>query len=389
LESKSADLADCFIQMIKLAVAINRIPLTNPFKADTIKIFNRRYLEFQHPAYQMAYFMHPYYRGNTNFYSICYDKLTNISLYIGSSLKDSGFRDVALTSIRLWQSLGHSEESSKELISQLRRFEGRLAPFDLPYTIGIDTPSIWWGSIRQKPRRLAELACHVFSINPSQASCERNFSTLKWLLGNYRTRTTITRLEGMAKVRSYHTSNIQDGLSYKSELTEAELREVIRNTAIGSIMEMENDNGDEELPDSDSLSDDSSLDIQFSSTILELSNTIDLTSSHFQEQEFEEAIISIDNDEVIESGNMDYDPENLVDYFLLGENCNERETEEEKESEEESEEERDEDKDEERDENEERDEEKERENEREEKSMEKGKGREKERYGMESDEEKF
>ena len=102
-----------------------------------------------------------------------------IEVYIGLGLKDGGFRDVALTSIRLWQSLGHSEESSKELVSQLRRFEARLAPFDLPYTIGVDTPSIWWGSIRTRPRHLAELADRIFSINPSQASCKRNFSTLK------------------------------------------------------------------------------------------------------------------------------------------------------------------------------------------------------------------
>jgi len=78
-----------------------------------------------------------------------------------------------------------------------------LVPFDLLYTTGINTPSIWWGSIRTKPRRLAELADHIFFINPSQAFCERNFLTLKWLLGNYRTRTTVMKLEGMAKVRSY------------------------------------------------------------------------------------------------------------------------------------------------------------------------------------------
>ena len=123
MESKSADLADCFVQMIKLAVAIYRIPLTNPFKAHAIRVFNRRYLEFQNPAYQMAYFMHPYYRGNTDFYFIIF--ITNLltKVYIGLGLKDGGFRDVALTSIRLWQSLGHSEESSKELVSQLRQFE--------------------------------------------------------------------------------------------------------------------------------------------------------------------------------------------------------------------------------------------------------------------------
>src|SRR5215467_7742500 len=137
----------------------------------------------------------------------------------------------------------------------------------------------------------------------------------------------------MAKVRLYYMSNIQDGLSYKSELTEAELREVTRNTAIGSILEMENDDDDDDSDDDDEELQSDFDDSQFSSTTLELSSTVDLAGSYFQGQEFEEVIVDINNDEVIESGNMDYYPENLVDYFL---SC-EREGEEEREVEEERE----------------------------------------------------
>ena len=63
LEAKSASLADCFIQMIKLAVAIFRLPSSNLYKPAAIQVFNRRYLEFQHPAYLLCYCLHPYYRG--------------------------------------------------------------------------------------------------------------------------------------------------------------------------------------------------------------------------------------------------------------------------------------------------------------------------------------
>lgn len=62
LEARSASLADCFIQMIKLAVAIFRLPSSNLYKSAAIQIFNRRYLEFQHPAYLLCYCLHPYYR---------------------------------------------------------------------------------------------------------------------------------------------------------------------------------------------------------------------------------------------------------------------------------------------------------------------------------------
>lgn len=63
LESNTATLANCFIYMIKLAVAIYQLPNSNPFKISVIHIFNNRYLEFQHPAYLLCYFVHPQYRG--------------------------------------------------------------------------------------------------------------------------------------------------------------------------------------------------------------------------------------------------------------------------------------------------------------------------------------
>ena len=48
--------------MIKLAVAIFRLPSPNPYKASAIQIFNYHYLEFQYPAYLLCYFLHSYYQ---------------------------------------------------------------------------------------------------------------------------------------------------------------------------------------------------------------------------------------------------------------------------------------------------------------------------------------
>ncbi|EXX67153.1 hypothetical protein RirG_117030 [Rhizophagus irregularis DAOM 197198w] len=84
--------------MIKLAIAIFRLPSSNPFKASAIQIFNRRYLEFQHPAYLLCYFLHPYYRG--------------------LGLNDEGFRNAAITATTLWQNLGYSEQECRELLTQ-------------------------------------------------------------------------------------------------------------------------------------------------------------------------------------------------------------------------------------------------------------------------------
>ena len=115
-------------------------------------------------------------------------------------LNDDGFRDAAITASTLWKNLGYSEQESKELISQFRRFDQKLNPYDLPYEISTDTPELWWSSIRNKPYHLRNLALRLFAITPSQANCERNFSILKWMIGNRRTRLNVNKLEGMSKI---------------------------------------------------------------------------------------------------------------------------------------------------------------------------------------------
>src|SRR6185312_14072934 len=109
----------------------------------------------------------------------------------------------------------------------------------------MDTPILWWGSIKTKPRHLAELACRLFSILPSQASCERNFSILKWMIGDKRISLSVDNLESMAKVRSYYMTNIKSELNdYGKELTETELREAVTISAVAEIMASEEESSD-------------------------------------------------------------------------------------------------------------------------------------------------
>ena len=49
---------------------------------------------------------------------------------------------------------------------------------------------------------------------PSQAGCERNFSTLGWFFGDRRNRLSVSHVESMAKVRSYYLTNIKKELAY-------------------------------------------------------------------------------------------------------------------------------------------------------------------------------
>ncbi|CAH1765329.1 18292_t:CDS:2, partial [Entrophospora sp. SA101] len=56
------------------------------------------------------------------------------------------------------------------------------------------------------------LALHLYAISPSQAVCEHNFSTLKWMYGDYQTKLNIYKVEAMCKIHSYYISNLDKEL---------------------------------------------------------------------------------------------------------------------------------------------------------------------------------
>lgn len=68
LERANINLADCFIQLIKLAVSINNMPNDQmvAFKQYCIKVINQRWGTFDIQPYLLAYFLHPLYRGKYN-----------------------------------------------------------------------------------------------------------------------------------------------------------------------------------------------------------------------------------------------------------------------------------------------------------------------------------
>ncbi|EXX78712.1 hypothetical protein RirG_012670 [Rhizophagus irregularis DAOM 197198w] len=263
--------------MIKLAIAIFRLPSSNPYKVSAIQIFNRRYLEFQHPAYLLCYFLHPYYRG--------------------LSLNGEGFRNAAITATTLWQNLGYSEQECKELLTQFQKYDQKLKPYDLSYEKNMDMPELWWDSIRSKPYHLRNLALRLFGIAVLQTGCERNFSTLKWIIGDRRTRLDVQKLEGISKIRSYYLTSIKNELSYYGKhLDEAELREVANISAVGEIVALDdnNDNTNYLLLEEDQ-------------------DIIDLTQPIFENLE------NIDNNTSEETNidrNMDFNPIDLVNQVL-------------------------------------------------------------------------
>lgn len=75
-------MADCFVELIKMARIISEISIQNlEFKEKCIAIFNKRWKEFDINIYMLAFFLHPKYRGK-NFY--IFILIILIKLYISN-----------------------------------------------------------------------------------------------------------------------------------------------------------------------------------------------------------------------------------------------------------------------------------------------------------------
>jgi hypothetical protein len=75
LEYNTTTLADCFLELLKMANAISAISSIQniTFRQQCIAIFNKRWKEFDINTYMLAFFLHPKYRGkNINIYLFIY-----------------------------------------------------------------------------------------------------------------------------------------------------------------------------------------------------------------------------------------------------------------------------------------------------------------------------
>ncbi|CAG8635797.1 13150_t:CDS:2, partial [Racocetra fulgida] len=123
VEANRSTLADCYINLMKIATAIQNLPTDEykGFRNYCIRKFNSRFDEFNDSAYQLAYFLHPAYKG--------------------VRLKFGTFPLIANPN-----------------------------PYIASYMIGRDTPLMWWNTCEAKPNclqhRLEGLA-KVYQFNLS------------------------------------------------------------------------------------------------------------------------------------------------------------------------------------------------------------------------------
>jgi hypothetical protein len=61
-----------FLELIKMAAAIKQTSnyLDSDFKKECIKIYNKRWMQFDTDLYLVAFFLHPKYRGKFNYFAL-------------------------------------------------------------------------------------------------------------------------------------------------------------------------------------------------------------------------------------------------------------------------------------------------------------------------------
>ncbi|CAG8738300.1 6672_t:CDS:2 [Gigaspora margarita] len=263
LEARNADLAECFIGLTRLATSINRIESRNQWRTLMINNFNRR-------------------RG----------------------LQQTALNKIYETASLIWYNFRYTEVSCLNLLSEMRLWKRK------------ETPLKWWMSINvhEENDQLQELALFLFSIVPSQAVCERNFSTLKWLFGDKRTQLNLLRIESIAKIRSFYISNTDKELRiYGKDMNDKDLKESLNNSVIIQPTE------DLEIDD-----DHDNYSQQILTDNLNLSQLVDLTLPEFLSTNnslFESATNRLSSHErAYNLENREYDPVQLAQQMINEEN---------------------------------------------------------------------
>ncbi|RHZ76909.1 hypothetical protein Glove_187g165 [Diversispora epigaea] len=275
LEARNANLADCFIGLIKLSAKINQIQFGNPWKSIIISNYNYRLGEFINNTYILAYWFHPLYRG-------------------------VGLKQVALNGIYeiasiMWYNLSYSEESCLKLLMEMRSWKRNVAPYNLPYNAHRETPMKW------------------------------NFSMLKWFFGERRTNLNLSKIESITKIRSYYISNIDKEIQFRNkDLSESELRKNINESVItydifeknGILERDEDDERNRNLRELEEAPEDENV----SSISLNINQFVDLTLLAFLSTG--DSLFGFTNnrqntnERSNNSGNMEYDPIRLAQRVL-------------------------------------------------------------------------
>ena len=133
--------------------------------------------------------------------------------------------------------IGNDQKSCESLFFQMRKYKLRSEPYEEEYKASDETITAWWLATDDTESYLQELALYVLSVTPHSASCERVFSTLGWLYGKRRLRLQTSKVESMAKIRSFYISKVNEELKYASSKYSKDELKVMVNESLNNLEE--------------------------------------------------------------------------------------------------------------------------------------------------------
>lgn len=315
LETKSATLADCFLQLIRLSYAIKTLPESNSlFQQKCIEAFNKRWKQFDFRLYMLAYLLHPSYRGK--------------------GFRQSVYRKVVYWAIEnVWMKMDGGKNSSAVLIAQLASYRNREAPYNDEYISTYYTVQSWWQLVEQEEGTnnfIQQLALKIFSITPHNSDCERIFSIMGWYMNKRRTKMSVDRLQNITKLHTYYVSNAKTELKYVAQdmnnMHDDEFHQLIRS----SIQDIDDDDydmdGEEDEEEDEDDDDDDLVDIEEdekfgeenNNQLLQSENYFNLVSAELAEllKTQEPCVIIEPPVAEIDHGEKEFDLEALLDQHL-------------------------------------------------------------------------
>jgi hAT family C-terminal dimerisation region len=205
--------------------------------------------------------------------------------------------------------MGYNKNSCSELISQLRIYKLKEAPYNLSYLEGSDTPLKWWNTCFSTQNQLQQLAIQLFSITPHAASCERIWSSIGWIYGKRRTQLSVQTVESLTKIYRFYMSNVKKELrNYQTSISENEIIELVNKSLSDTYEEPTEENEAIILSNLNKIEPIERFD---NNEILEIDSIFNLEPivmiEYMDVSQFEYQNIELD-----EENNSDYDVEDLI-----------------------------------------------------------------------------
>jgi hypothetical protein len=133
--------------------------------------------------------------------------------------------------------MGNDSKLCEDLFFQMRQYKLNLVPYKEEFRNNNETPILWWLATDDTKNYLQQLALYILSVIPHSSSCKRVFSTFGWIYGKRRLRLQTSKVESMAKIRSFYVLKVNEELKYASSKYSQSKLKVMINESLDNLKE--------------------------------------------------------------------------------------------------------------------------------------------------------